>query len=99
MQRKVGQAKVLVMHYQSGRSTSSPSLKKMPIPLLAESFWKGLSSIPYGYTIVKAVSWLLVISGLKYFFGGSRNVSERVMHSKVVMVTVSLDQPTRLQSS
>jgi hypothetical protein len=61
----------------------------MPLPILAEGLWKGLSSIPYGYTLLKAASWVLVISLLKYYFGGARNSSERVMHSKVVIVTVS----------
>jgi hypothetical protein len=61
----------------------------MPLQLLAEGLWGGLSSIPYGYTVLKVVSWVLVISLLKYYFGGARNPSERVMHGKVVMVTVS----------
>ena len=61
----------------------------MPIPLLAEGLWRGLSSIPYGYTVLKLASWVLVISLLKYYFGGARNTAERVLHGKVVIVTVS----------
>lgn len=61
----------------------------MPIQILAEVSWRGLSSIPYGYTAVKVLACVLIISLLKYYFGGARNTSERVMHSKVVMVTVS----------
>jgi hypothetical protein len=61
----------------------------MPLPLLAEGLWRGLSSIPYGYTVLKIVSWVLIVSLLKHYFGGARNSSERVMHGKVVMVTVS----------
>jgi hypothetical protein len=38
---------------------------------------------------VKAALWLLIIALLKYYFGGARNLSERVMHGKVVIVTVS----------
>ncbi|ERF71471.1 hypothetical protein EPUS_00460 [Endocarpon pusillum Z07020] len=59
----------------------------MPLPLLAESLWRGLSSIPYGYTVLKFSSWALVISLLKYYFGGARNTAERVMHGKVVIIT------------
>jgi hypothetical protein len=61
----------------------------MPLPLLAEGLWRGLSSIPYGYTVLKVVSSVLLVSCLKYYFGGARNSSDRVMHGKVVMVTVS----------
>ncbi len=61
----------------------------MPLPILAEAFWKGLSSIPFGYTVLKVASWVLVVSLLKYYFGGARNTAERLMHGKVVMVTVS----------
>jgi hypothetical protein len=60
----------------------------MPLPLLAEAIWRGLSAIPYGYTVVKILPWVAVIALLKYYFGGARNSSERVMHGKVVMVTV-----------
>lgn len=60
----------------------------MPLPLLAEAFWRGLANIPHGYTAGKALSWILVISLLKYYFGGARNSAERVMHGKVVIITV-----------
>ncbi len=62
----------------------------MPIPLLASGLWSGVSTIPYAYTVIKVALWVLIISLLKYYFGGARNSSERVMHSKVVMVTVSV---------
>lgn len=68
----------------------------MPLPLLAEGLWRGLSSIPYGYTVLKSASWVLVISLLKYYFGGARNTAERVMHGKVVIVTVSFQDTTLL---
>jgi small-conductance mechanosensitive channel len=38
--------------------------------------------------VIKTAPWLLLIAALKYYFGGARNTSERLMHSKVVMVTV-----------
>ncbi len=60
----------------------------MVVPILAHSFWGGLSDIPYVYTVLKAVPWLALIWALKIYFGGSKNRSERVMHGKVIMVTV-----------
>ncbi|KAL3470996.1 hypothetical protein BJX99DRAFT_250766 [Aspergillus californicus] len=59
----------------------------MPIPLITQGVVEGLSSIPYIYTVFKVVPWVLLIVALKYYFGGARNGSERMMHSKVVMVT------------
>ncbi|KAL4925157.1 putative oxidoreductase [Aspergillus undulatus] len=59
----------------------------MPIPLITTGIAEGLSAIPYSYTVLKIVPWILLIVALKYYFGGARNGSERVMHSKVVMVT------------
>lgn len=60
----------------------------MPIPLLAQGFQEGISSIPYAWTVLKIVPFVLLVAALKYYFGGARNGSERLMHSKVVMVTV-----------
>ncbi|KAL4955112.1 hypothetical protein BDW69DRAFT_127325 [Aspergillus filifer] len=59
----------------------------MPIPIITTGIAEGLSSIPYSYTILKVLPWVLLVAALKYYFGGARNGSERVMHSKVVMVT------------
>ncbi|KAL2852131.1 hypothetical protein BJX68DRAFT_59492 [Aspergillus pseudodeflectus] len=59
----------------------------MPIPLITKGITEGLSSIPHIYTVLKFAPWLLLIVALKYYFGGARNESERLMHSKVVMVT------------
>ncbi|KAL2861263.1 putative oxidoreductase [Aspergillus lucknowensis] len=59
----------------------------MPIPLITKGITEGLSSIPHIYTVLKFAPWLLLIVALKYYFGGARNGSERLMHSKVVMVT------------
>lgn len=60
----------------------------MPVPLLAEGFGRGLSGIPYAWTIIKAIPWLVVLYLLKLYFGGAKCGSERVMHGKVVLVTV-----------
>ncbi|GLI74325.1 hypothetical protein PoHVEF18_002562 [Penicillium ochrochloron] len=59
----------------------------MPIPLIAQGLQEGIGSIPYAWTVIKTAPWLLLIAALKYYFGGARNTSERLMHSKVVMVT------------
>lgn len=60
----------------------------MPIPLITQGIRDGISSIPYAAPILKVLPWVLILAALKYYFGGARNGSERVMHSKVVMVTV-----------
>lgn len=60
----------------------------MPIPVLVKGVTEGLSSIPFIYTVFKVLPWVLVLGFLKFYFGGARNKSERLMHSKVVMVTV-----------
>ncbi|KAJ4359039.1 hypothetical protein N0V95_002501 [Ascochyta clinopodiicola] len=59
----------------------------MPIGILHQGFTEGLSSIPYGWPLLKVVSVLGVLYLLKWFFNGATNYSERNMHSKVVMVT------------
>lgn len=60
----------------------------MPIPVLQLGLTEGFSAIPYGYTVLKTASVLAVVALLKYYFGGARNTSVRLMHSKVIMVTV-----------
>ena len=60
----------------------------MPLPMLVEAVFKGFDSIPYAYPILKTLPWLAFLSLLKVYFGGARNTSERLMHSKVVMITV-----------
>jgi small-conductance mechanosensitive channel len=62
----------------------------MPIPLIAQGIQEGIGSIPYAWTVIKTAPWLLLLAALKYYFGGARNTSERLMHSKVVMVTVRI---------
>lgn len=60
----------------------------MPVPLIAQGITEGVSSIPYAVPVLRAAPWLLLLAALKYYFGGARNTSERLMHSKVVMITV-----------
>ncbi|OAX79971.1 hypothetical protein ACJ72_05702 [Emergomyces africanus] len=59
----------------------------MPIPLLAHWVVDGISSIPYAVPALKTALLAALIILLKRFFGGARNTSERLMHSKVVMIT------------
>jgi hypothetical protein len=64
-------------------------IRNMVVPLIAQGFWGGLSTIPYAYTILKTIPWIALVILLKIYFEGSKNRSERVMHGKVVIVTVS----------
>ncbi|KAF4159828.1 hypothetical protein CNMCM6936_009186 [Aspergillus lentulus] len=59
----------------------------MPIPIIVQGIREGIDSIPYAYTVLKIAPWVLLVAALKYYFGGARNGSERVMHSKIVMIT------------
>ncbi|KAF2120649.1 oxidoreductase-like protein [Lophiotrema nucula] len=59
----------------------------MPLPILADVWSRGLSSVPAGWTVVKIVPVIAVLYLLKWYFNGVSNTSERNMHSKVVMIT------------
>jgi len=76
----------------------------MPIPLLGDLLFKGIHSVPFAVPILKALPCLLLIYLLKIYFGGARNTSERLMRSKVIMITVhqplfSLPTPSDLQTA
>jgi hypothetical protein len=60
----------------------------MPIPFFVESVYNGLPNVQSLFSVLKALLWLVLIYFLKIYFGGAKNTSERLMHSKVVMVTV-----------
>lgn len=60
----------------------------MPVPLLAQSFDRGIFDVPYLWTALRIVPWLAIVYFLKQYFGGTTSKAERVMHSKVVIVTV-----------
>jgi hypothetical protein len=60
----------------------------MPVPLLAEGFGHGLDRIPYVWTTLKIIPWLGLVYLLKWYFNGAKCKAERLMHGKVVMVTV-----------
>lgn len=62
----------------------------MPVYIATQAAFQGLDSIPFLWPILKAIPWLGALVLLKLYFAGSSNGSERNMHGKVVMVTVSL---------
>ncbi len=68
----------------------------MPVYIAAHGLFDGIGSIPYVLTVLKILPWLLALYVLKIFFGGARNTSERNMHSKVIMMTVSFESHRRL---
>ncbi|KAJ5697416.1 oxidoreductase C19A8.06 [Penicillium malachiteum] len=59
----------------------------MPIPLLVQGASDGINSIPFIWPVLRIAPWIFLFAALKYYFGGARNTSERLMHSKRVMVT------------
>ncbi|KAL8942276.1 MAG: hypothetical protein Q9216_001749 [Gyalolechia sp. 2 TL-2023] len=59
----------------------------MPIPILTEVANNGVSTIPYVVPTLKVLPWLVLVYVLKWYFGGATTSSERLMKSKVVMVT------------
>ena len=61
---------------------------KMPIHILASALFEGVYLLPFAITLLKSVPLLCLIWLLKTYFAGARNTSERLMHSKVVMITV-----------
>ena len=71
----------------------------MPIPLIGDLIFKGVDSVPFVYPILKVIPWLAALFLAKVWFGGASNKSERVMHSKVVMITVNfIHQPPKSNS-
>ena len=60
----------------------------MPLPLLADILFQGISSVPFATPILNGLPWVTLIIILKLYFRGASNASERLMHSKVVLITV-----------
>ncbi|KAL2354437.1 hypothetical protein BJ546DRAFT_1026388 [Cryomyces antarcticus] len=62
----------------------------MPVYIAKQALVDGISSLPYYeylFTVLKVAPWLVLLYLLKLYFGGATNTSERLMHSKVVMIT------------
>lgn len=62
---------------------------KMPVPIIVKAVFDGLDTVPHVATFLKLLPVALVLYLLKYYFQGAQNASERTMHGKVVMITVS----------
>ena len=66
----------------------------MPIPFLANVLSHGIEAFPLAIPILKTLPCLVLLWLLKLYFGGASNTSERLMRSKVIMITVpSLRKP------
>ena len=63
----------------------------MPIPIVRKVFAEGFDSVPFVVPLLKSVPWIGGVVLLKRYFGGARNGSERDMHGKVVLMTVSAE--------
>ncbi|KAI4155878.1 MAG: hypothetical protein LQ340_000682 [Diploschistes diacapsis] len=60
----------------------------MPLHAIGHIIREGsLSAIPYLTTILRTLPWLAFLALLKWYFSGRRNKSERLMRSKVIMIT------------
>ncbi|TGZ84892.1 NAD(P)-binding protein [Ascodesmis nigricans] len=59
----------------------------MPVPLIAQVYYDGITSVPYLLPIIKALPWITLLVILKFFFNGTQNGNERIMHSRVAIVT------------
>ncbi|TVY18633.1 putative oxidoreductase [Lachnellula arida] len=59
----------------------------MPLPFIADYFWKGIPGLPGPLTVLKIVAVVAFIGLLKWYLAGKVNTSERQMHSKVIMIT------------
>jgi hypothetical protein len=68
--------------------STPPTPIAMPIPIFGEVYYNGLQAVPYLSEALKFVPWIFLIVILKLYFNGTRNDIERVMHGKVVIVTV-----------
>jgi NAD(P)-dependent dehydrogenase (short-subunit alcohol dehydrogenase family) len=62
----------------------------MPLPFLAEVAFKGLPYGIDGWKVFQVLAVLGLLVLVKWYTRGAVNTSERQMHSKVVMITVSL---------
>ncbi|CAK4030424.1 related to oxidoreductase, short chain dehydrogenase reductase family [Lecanosticta acicola] len=59
----------------------------MPVYIAAQALFDGMNSVPYLWPFLKTLPWIALLWVLKTYFQGARNLSERNMHGKVVMVT------------
>jgi small-conductance mechanosensitive channel len=62
----------------------------MPVHILVAVWREGVKVLPGGWTILKVAPVFALLYLLKWYFNGATNLSERNMHSKVVMMTVGM---------
>jgi len=62
----------------------------MVVPLLAAGLGRGITNIPHLSSIANIALFVGLIYILKTYFGGATCKSDRDLHGKVVMITVSL---------
>jgi hypothetical protein len=60
----------------------------MPLHILGEIYYNGIQAVPFLPLGLKFIPWLVLVIILRFYFDGAQNNQERVMHSKVVLVTV-----------
>jgi len=62
----------------------------MPIYFLSDVIFKGVDAFPsFAVPLLKALPWVVLTWLLKWYSGGAKNTSERLMHSKIIMITVN----------
>jgi len=64
----------------------------MPLLFLSQVVENGINAYPHLVTALKIAPWLGILYLLKRYFNGGKNGSERLMHGKIVLVTVSVGQ-------
>ena len=73
------------------KQNGTPHLSStMPVPVMTEIFYNGLHSVPWAPTVLKIAPYAAALYMLRWYFSGAKNSHERIMNSKVVMVTVGL---------
>ncbi|KAF8543447.1 hypothetical protein BDD12DRAFT_820425 [Trichophaea hybrida] len=59
----------------------------MPLNILGQIYYDGIQSVPLLPLAIKFIPWLVLVIILRFYFDGTQNDKERVLHSKVVIVT------------
>lgn len=65
----------------------------MPVPLVQKILKDGPGSVPHFYAGVQILAVVAVLVLAKRYFQGAVTLSERKMHGKVIIVTVSIRGP------
>lgn len=76
------------LHQRDLRVIHQRNSSTMPIPFLGQIYSEGIGSVPYLSSALRFVPWAVSVGLLKLYFSGSSNNYDRVMHSRVAIVTV-----------